>query len=203
VKLADIGTLVWLIIAVMVVLAKSWSKFQKQIDEDTSESKEEAPPIAPVQRRPTMREGTRALQPQPRKLSGQPRPVAPVPRTAQPSQRPVPRTAARPVGSPAPREGWRIDPEKIRRFVEQLSGQPPSTPQPPVAPPPIHKAASPAPTPQAEPAAALPATKPAMADVPAPSTTSRASQWAEALRDRQNIRNIIISAEIIGPPKSL
>ncbi|HUI05875.1 MAG TPA: hypothetical protein VL486_02600 [Verrucomicrobiae bacterium] len=27
--------------------------------------------------------------------------------------------------------------------------------------------------------------------------------WTEALRDRQNIRNIIISYEIIGPPKSL
>jgi hypothetical protein len=26
--------------------------------------------------------------------------------------------------------------------------------------------------------------------------------WAEALRDRNNIRNIIISAEIIGPPKA-
>lgn len=207
-KLADIGTLVWLIIAVMVVLAKSWSKFQKQIDEDSSESKESAPPVAPAQRRPTMREGARALQPQrPRQ---QLRPVTPVPRTAQPSQRPVPRMAARPVGSPAPREGWRVDPEQIRRFVEQLSGQPrqagrgqpPSTPQPPVTPPPIQKATPPAPAPTPEPAAALSDTKPTMAEAPAPTATSRASRWAEALRDKQNIRNIIISAEIIGPPKA-
>jgi hypothetical protein len=35
-----------------------------------------------------------------------------------------------------------------------------------------------------------------------PAQTSRASQWMEALRDRNNIRNIIISAEIIGPPKA-
>jgi hypothetical protein len=46
-------------------------------------------------------------------------------------------------------------------------------------------------------------TKPVMAEAPAPSPPSRASQWAEALRDRQNIRNIIISAEIIGPPKAM
>jgi hypothetical protein len=122
--------------------------------------------------------------------------MAPVPRTVQPAQRPTPRTAARPVGSPAPREGWRIDPEQIRRFVEQLSGQPQATPQPPVAPPPIHEAPAPAPMP--EPVATAAETKPTI-----PVTTSRASQWAEALRDRQNIRNIIISAEIIGPPKAV
>ena len=36
-----------------------------------------------------------------------------------------------------------------------------------------------------------------------PAKPSRKNPWAEALRDRQNIRNIIISAEIIGPPKSM
>ena len=34
-----------------------------------------------------------------------------------------------------------------------------------------------------------------------PAQPSRSSQWAAALRDRQNMRNIIISAEIIGPPR--
>ena len=193
-KLADAGTLVWLIIAVMVVVAKAWSKSQKQVDEDSSESKEDAPPVAPVQRRATPRQGVRPLQPQ--RVRPQPPRMAPVPRAVQPAQRAVPRTAARPVGSPAPREGWRIDPEQIRRFVEQLSGQPQAMPQPPVVPPPIQQA--PAPQPMPEPVATAAETKPNI-----PTTTSRAAQWAEALRDRQNIRNIIISAEIIGPPKAV
>ena len=34
-----------------------------------------------------------------------------------------------------------------------------------------------------------------------PVQPSRSSHWAAALRDRQNIRNIILSAEIIGPPR--
>jgi hypothetical protein len=197
VKIAALDVYVWLIIFVMVALAKGWSKLQKQIDEDSSEPKEETPPIAPVQRRATPREGVRPLQPQ-RARPQAPR-VVPVPRTAQPAQRTVPRTAARPVGSPAPREAWRIDPEQIRRFVEQLSGQPQTTPQPPVAAPlPVQKA----PPPSTEPVVATAAeSKPVMAEAPAPSP-SRASQWAEALRDKQNIRNIIISAEIIGPPKA-
>jgi hypothetical protein len=41
-----------------------------------------------------------------------------------------------------------------------------------------------------------------VAAAPAPAQTSRALQWMEALRDRNNVRNIIISAEIIGPPKA-
>jgi len=196
VKIAALDVYVWLIIFVMVALAKGWSKLQKQIDEDSSESTEESPPIAPVQRRAKPREGVRPLQPQ-RARPQAPR-MAPVPRTVQPAQRTVPRTAARPVGSPAPREGWRIDPEQIRRFVEQLSGQSPATP-PPVAPPPVQKALPPTPEPVVATAAEA---KPVMAEAPAPPTTSRASQWAEALRDKQNIRNIIISAEIIGPPKA-
>jgi hypothetical protein len=198
VRLAGVDVFVWLIIFVMVALAKGWSKLQKPIDEDSSESKdEETPPITPVQRRSTPRQGVRPLQPQ-RARPQAPR-VVPVPRAGQPAQRTIQRTAARPVGSPAPREGWRIDPEQIRKFVEQLSGQPQSTP-PPVAPPPVQKA----PTPTPEPVVATEAeTKPAMARAPASSPPSRASQWAEALRDRQNIRNIIISAEIIGPPKAM
>jgi hypothetical protein len=198
VKIAGADVVVWLIIFVMVALAKGWSKLQKQIDDDSSTPEEETPPSAPVQRRATPREGVRPLQPQ-RARPQVPR-MAPVPRTAQPAQRTVPRTAARPVGSPAPREGWKIDPEQIRRFVEQLSGQPRSTPQPPVAaPPPVQKAPTPAPEPIVATAAE---TKPAMAEAEAPPTSSRAAQWAEALRDKQNIRNIIISAEIIGPPKA-
>jgi hypothetical protein len=197
VKVASVDVVVWLVIFVMVALAKGWSKLQKQIDDDSPATEDEAPPIAPVQRRTTPRAGMRPVV---QRARPQPPRVVPVPRAAQPVQRTVPRTAARPVGSPAPREGWKIDPEQIRRFVEQLSGQPPSTPPPPVAsPPPVQKAPPPTPEPVA---AAAPESQPVMAEAPAPPATSRAAQWAEALRDRQNIRNIIISAEIIGPPKA-
>ncbi len=34
-------------------------------------------------------------------------------------------------------------------------------------------------------------------------TRSRADRWTEALRDRANLRNIILAKEIIGPPKAL
>jgi len=34
-------------------------------------------------------------------------------------------------------------------------------------------------------------------------TSSRASKWAQALRDKQNIRNVIVATEILGPPKAL
>jgi hypothetical protein len=47
-----------------------------------------------------------------------------------------------------------------------------------------------------------PAHKQTFADVPAPAQSSRASQWTDALRDRQNIRNIIVAYEIIGPPRA-
>jgi hypothetical protein len=188
VKVASLDVLVWLIVFVMVVLAKGWGKLQKQIDKDSSQSKE-APPVT----RPKLH------RPQP-----QMRPVAPVMRPAQPMQRTVARTAPPPAGPPAPREPWRIDPEQIRRFVEQLSGQPRPVP-PPLAQPHIHKteAIAPPPVPPTpEPAAPAPIAKHTIAEAPAPPKASRASQWAEALGDRQNIRNIIISAEIIGPPKA-
>jgi len=43
--------------------------------------------------------------------------------------------------------------------------------------------------------------KPATAVPPEP--PSRSNQWATALRDRKNIRNVIIANEIIGRPVSL
>jgi hypothetical protein len=186
VKVASLDVVVWLIVVVMVALAKGWGKLQKQIDEDSSQSKEQ-PPVA---------------RPKPQRPRPQMRPVVPMARTAQPSQRAAPVTARPPVGSPTPREAWRVDPEQVRRFIAQLSGQPRPVPPPPVqaripkaeaiAPPPV------APTP--EPAPAAPIAQPTMAETPP--KASRASQWAEALGDRQNVRNIIISAEIIGPPKA-
>lgn len=71
---------------------------------------------------------------------------------------------------------------------------PPAIPRAVAAPP----VATPKPSPAPEPAPA-PVHKPAP---PAPEPATRTSQWAAALRDRSNVRNIIIASEIIGPPKS-
>jgi hypothetical protein len=189
VKLANIDVFVWLIIFVMVAVAKGWSKLQQPADDDSSES-DEAPPV--VRPRPQI------PRPQP-----QPRPaVAPIPRATRPPPRTVPRTTARPVPPPT-RGEWKVDADQIRRFIEQMGGkaQPPS-PSQPVPPPPAREAEPPAPPPQPEPARDAPAATQTTAKASAPAQVSRASQWAEALRDRNNIRNIIISAEIIGPPRA-
>ncbi|MEI8314241.1 MAG: hypothetical protein WCG79_02205 [Verrucomicrobiota bacterium] len=47
-----------------------------------------------------------------------------------------------------------------------------------------------------------PTTQPPVATAQ-PAQPSRPNQWATALRDRQNIRNVIIANEIIGRPVSL
>jgi len=199
VKLADIDTLVWLIIALVVVVAKGWNKLQGQIDKDTSESKG-VPPGAPARSKPQ--------QPRPQRQAAPAgaRPVAaPMRRSAQPMRRTATRTAPAPVGSPTARNTWRVDPEQVRRFMEQLSGQARPVSPPPVAPPPVRQVEALAPhTPPAEPEPALaaPVIEAAQTSAPSPSF-SRAAQWAAALRDRQNVRNIIISYEIIGPPKAV
>ena len=193
-KLADIGFFVWLIVVVLAFVAKSWNKMQQQIDKDTSESKppSAARPPRPQRPRPTFN----PIRPQ-RTPPSLPRMIPPTPRAGQ-------RTAPPPVGTPT----WRVDPEQIRRFVEQLSGKPQDAgrAQAPAAPPPIaHPAFQPSAPETADVATEATVPEPAAAKAPesAPATTSRASQWAEALRDQQNIRNIIVSAEIIGPPISL
>ena len=76
-------------------------------------------------------------------------------------------------------------PANLREFADRFT-----QPAKPVAAPPVPKAA-PVPKPPPSPAP----TK------PAPEPVRRPSRWVEALRDRQNLRNIIISAEIIGPPR--
>ena len=185
VKAASLDVVVWLIVFAMVAVAKGWGKLQKQIDEDSSESKETPPVVRPQMQRP---------RPQMRPMA------SPMARPVSPPQRTAPGTARPPVGTPAPREAWRIDPEQIRRFVEQVSGQTRPVP-PPIPQPRADKVEAAGPPPTPEPAAAAPVAK-TVTDETASSRTSRAVQWAEALRDKQNIRNIIISAEIIGPPKA-
>jgi len=183
VKLANIDGLVWVIIFVVVALVKGFTKLQKPADEDTAGVDE--PPLVVNPRMPRR-------QPQPRPV------VVPTQRTAAT----LPRTAApmgpRPIAAPAG-EVRSITADQIRRFVEQLSGQP--TAQPPVAPPPVPSAAPPPPPPRPEPVMDTPDTKQTIVDAPASTQSTRATQWAQALRDRQNVRNIIIASEIIGAPR--
>jgi hypothetical protein len=113
--------------------------------------------------------------------------------SAAPMARPAPRVVPR-AEAPTPR-GRQVDADGIRRFVEQLSGKPPLPAARKAEPPP-------APPRRPEPVAQTIEAKQPITAALVPAQTSRASQWMDALRDRNNIRNIIISAEIIGPPKS-
>jgi hypothetical protein len=171
-RLARADFVVWLIIFLVVAVSKVWSKFQEQVDDDSSRPPPKPKP--PVAKRPLPR----------------PRPL--------PQAQPMPRTASHRIPPPArPRAAEQWEPGgggQLRDFMEQLQRK--LQPQP-VAVPPITPAA-----PAQPPAPPLtPKAKPQPAS-PAPHQPSRASQWAEALRDKQNIRNIVISAEIIGPPKA-
>jgi hypothetical protein len=183
VKLAgNIDGLIWAIIFVVVAMVKGFTKLQKPASEDTDDA-DETPPVAvprPARPRPQP-------QPQPPVISSHRLPP-PLSRTAAPM-------GPRPIAAAAG-EARTIDADQIRRFIEQLSGQ--SVPQPPVIPP----QAPSAPPPQPEPVPETPDKEQSIAEPPAPAQSTRAAQWAQALRDRQNVRNIVISAEIIGPPRA-
>jgi len=95
-----------------------------------------------------------------------------------------PETAAAPAASPPHR------PPPPKPAVRRPTRRPAGETVPPViqaAPQPVaeEKAAP-------QPAAAVPPAKP-----------TRSAQWAAALRDRQNVRNVMIANEIIGRPVSL
>ena len=104
-----------------------------------------------------------------------------------------------PAPKPAPQPRPRVQPRppaavRSRRIAVVQHRVPPMAP-------PIVEAASPV-MPSTAAVAEEPPAKPAPAVVPTPQP-SRSNQWATALRDRQNIRNVIIANEIIGPPVSL
>jgi hypothetical protein len=181
-KLADATPLIWLAIFVVVSIAKGWSKMQQSGKSDSSTA-DDAPP-APPGAGPVVRPRPQLQRPQPQQRPG----TVPAP-MARPAPRVVPRAKA-----PTPR-GRQVDADGIRRFVEQLSGKPPL---------PSGRKAEPPPAPPRRPEPVAQAVEPKQPIVPAPVPvqTSRASQWMDALRDRNNVRNIIISAEIIGPPKA-
>jgi type IV secretory pathway VirB10-like protein len=113
-------------------------------------------------------------------------PASSSPKPVRQRSRPRPRPAP-PAAPPVVRKA---SPDDFRAFMERLTRPPQPTP---AATPPVARAAPPPPPPKpAEPVAATPAPE---------RSPSGASRWAEALRDRQNLRNIIIAAEIIGPPR--
>lgn len=100
---------------------------------------------------------------------------------------------AAPVATPKP---------PVRRPPPRRPG-----PRPVVAAPPARRvvvtAPQPAPPVMEPPVAEVEAPAQPKAEPPPPPAPSRASQWAVALRDRSNIRNVIIANEIIGPPVAL
>jgi hypothetical protein len=182
--------LIWVIIFVVVSLVKGLTKLQKSATGDTSNANDEKPPVARPRPSRPMPQPRPQMRPRPAFVSAQRAPSSPQ-RTAAPMG---PRPIAKPGG-----EARKIDADQIRRFIEQLSGQPAS--QPPALPPPISKA-PPLPPPKPEPVPDTPDTKQTIVATPISTKPSPATQWAQALRDRQNIRNIIIAAEIIGKPRA-
>ena len=201
VRLADSGVLIWLIIFVMISLAKGWSKLQESKESQSPEPDDDAPPPVP----PT----PPVPRPQPRPASI---PMPRVPRAVPPTiRRPTPQSA--PASTPAARK---VSADDIRRVVEKMGRKPqPTAPVPlpshSVPAPSVVRAEPPSPPPLPSPLEApaqkqtiadLSAAALAKADAPPLAPSSRASQWTEALRDRQNIRNIIVAYEIIGPPRA-
>jgi len=131
----------------------------------------------------------------------------PVPK-AKPKRRP--QTRREPVGQDQRFGRRKAVADQIRVLVDQIrrGAQPPA--RAPGAPAPIRETASaPQPAPAVSPPIRETVSGPPPAPKPPPPSPSPiaepqptpASIWAEALRDRQNLRRIIIAAEIIGPPK--
>jgi hypothetical protein len=121
-------------------------------------------------------------------------PSAPKARPQRPA-RPRPRPAAPPpLTAPMTGETWRIEPQQLKEFISQVTRRaqpPPVVPAQVRQPPAPQRKPEPSPAPPAAPAAAT------------ESKPSRAALWAEAFRDKQNLRNIVIATEIIGPPAAL
>jgi len=156
-KLAGADVIIWLIIGIVVMVAKGLGKLATPGEDEPEEP-----------------------APRPR-----PRPV----NTGLPARRAMARSVP-PVVKPVTTDAWTIGSGDLREFMDRLSGVPKPQPAPPapIAPPPVA-------TPIVE--------KPAPTPVAPPAVAERRSPWVAALRDRSNIRNIIISAEIIGPPRGL
>jgi hypothetical protein len=93
--------------------------------------------------------------------------------------------------SPAAPRPRTAPPRAVAAKQTQRAGRPRSLTEP-LQPKPVTPSTAATPVPPARPATAA-----------AQAVPARLSPWAEALREKTNLRNIIISAEIIGPPKAL
>jgi hypothetical protein len=114
------------------------------------------------------------------------------PAAPKPSPKRSPQARREPVVQAKPFGGRQAAADRVRGSRDQTRrGAQPPAPAPP-APAPIRETVSAA-TPAPEPP---PSPSPIAQPQPTP-----ASFWAGALRDKQNLRHIFISAEIIGPPK--
>jgi hypothetical protein len=125
--------------------------------------------------------------------------------------RPRPSPTVRPatVRPPPPvikpqREAWEVDEDELRRFLGEMSGEAEVERAPPPLPPPVTAWSQPEPAVEVEtPAPAMRKSDPAMtAFQQTAETPSRAAQWAAAMRDPNNLRNSVIAAEILGPPRA-
>jgi hypothetical protein len=173
------GFWIWIFIMIIVGISKLVEK-AKQAGTDTSTH----------QPRPRPAHRARPTASQPRRIA-QPPPVI----------RPPMLDLEEPIDPPPrPRQRqWTVDEDELRRFLGDVMGSKPEQAPAPYPPP----------TPATKPMAAVerrseppPAAKVKWSEetVEAP---NRASQWASAMRDHNNLRNSIIAAEILGLPKAL
>jgi hypothetical protein len=165
---------IWIIIVIVAAIAQGLGKLKK---EDDSPDVEEPPVVITRKKRPPVSQTTR-------------RPVR--------SQMTPPLGEKRNLPPPAPpvTETWQVDSENLRDFIEQAT-RPKSRREPVMLPP----RAVPPPPPMPEPEVSA---KPVRREAPAAKAApARSAQWTAALRDRSNLRNIIIASEIIGQPRSL
>ena len=195
---ADSGVWVWVVIMVIVGISKLAAK-AKEFSASAPEADSKPPPPPPArpkprplaQRPPVPHLGPRVAQPQgPRRVEPQRRITATA--TSTPS-------AAQPA---APGKKWNVSLDDLQTFLERMqqAGQPPVVP---AVPPPLVEAAAPPvaePAPKAE---APPAPEPVKAQAPLAASTNRGALWNQALRDKANLRNVILSVEILGPPRAL
>lgn len=122
----------------------------------------------------------------------------------RPSVKPRPATQRTPPPVITPqREAWEVDEDELRRFLGDMSGEPTAKPVPPVPPPLTAWAQSEPETEEEMPSPVMKEAEPAQPSVfESAETPSRAAQWAAAMRDPNNLRNSVIAAEILGPPRA-
>ena len=212
---ADIDFWVWLVFILIAGLSKLFGK-----SESSSESR---PPVHPRPRpRPQSPAQQRSMgqpsQPQHRQPEKRPQHVPPYQQRPQQQSPPV-----------RQKPEWQATQDQVRNFLEEIQRRavsqqhrPPVVQAPPkprqvqqTPAPPARRITqkrvqqpSPVPPPQIKQKETRtykkpPPIKPALAPITAmKEEPSRAAKWAEAFRDKQNIRNVIVATEILGPPKA-